>query len=150
MKQMQVAAIENGTVIDHIPNNKLFTVVHILKLRHLTDATISMGYNLDSKKMGKKSLIKISDHYFSDAELNQLAVVAPNVTLCIIKNYEMVEKKKVHLLKELRGIVRCHNPKCITNNEPMTTIFQTVNEEAGILRCHYCEREQQVEDVKFV
>lgn len=150
MKQLQVAAIENGTVIDHIPNHKLFDVVHLLKLRHMTDEIISIGYNLKSNKMGKKSLIKISNHYFSDAELNQLAVVAPNVTLGIIKNYEIIEKKKVHLPAELRGIVRCNNPKCITNNEPMPTFFNTVSAEKGVLRCHYCEKEQHVENVKFV
>ena len=97
-----------------------------------------------------KSIIKVSDKYFSDAELNQLSVVAPNVTLCIIRDYEVVEKKKVALPEEIRGIVRCANPKCITNNEPMTTLFHVTDRERGIIRCHYCEKEQNLEHVKLV
>ena len=145
-----VAAIENGTVIDHIPSSKLFEVVSLLHLEAIRGSSIMVGYNLKSKKMGHKSIIKVSDKYFSDAELNQLSVVAPNVTLCIIRDYEVVEKKKVALPDEIRGIVRCANPKCITNNEPMTTLFHVTDREKGIIRCHYCEKEQNLEHVKLV
>ena len=145
-----VAAIENGTVIDHIPSSKLFEVVSLLHLEAIRGSSIMVGYNLKSKKMGHKSIIKVSDKYFSDAELNQLSVVAPNVTLCIIRDYEVVEKKKVALPEEIRGIVRCANPKCITNNEPMTTLFHVTDRERGIIRCHYCEKEQNLEHVKLV
>jgi aspartate carbamoyltransferase regulatory subunit len=144
-----VAAIENGTVIDHIPGNKLFQVVHLLHLENLPGA-VMVGYNLKSRKMGRKSIIKIADKYFSDTELGLLSVVAPNVSLCIIKDYEVVEKKCVTLPDTLHGIVRCANPKCITNNEPMATQFHLVDAEQGILRCHYCEKEQSLEHVKLV
>ncbi len=149
-EEMMVAAIENGTVIDHIPSSKLFEVVSLLHLEAIRGSSIMVGYNLKSKKMGHKSIIKVSDKYFSDAELNQLSVVAPNVTLCIIRDYEVVEKKKVVLPEEIRGIVRCANPKCITNNEPMTTLFHVTDREKGIIRCHYCEKEQNLEHVKLV
>ena len=149
-EEMMVAAIENGTVIDHIPSSKLFEVVSLLHLEAIRGSSIMVGYNLKSKKMGHKSIIKVSDKYFSDAELNQLSVVAPNVTLCIIRDYEVVEKKKVALPEEIRGIVRCANPKCITNNEPMTTLFHVTDRERGIIRCHYCEKEQNLEHVKLV
>ena len=145
-----VAAIENGTVIDHIPSSKLFEVVNLLHLEAIRGSSIMVGYNLQSKKMGHKSIIKISDKFFSDAELNQLSVVAPNVTLCIIRDYEVVEKKKVVLPDDIRGIVRCANPKCITNNEPMTTLFHVTDRERGIIQCHYCEKEQPLEHVKLV
>lgn len=145
-----VAAIENGTVIDHIPSSKLFEVVSLLHLEAIRGSSIMVGYNLKSKKMGHKSIIKVSDKYFSDAELNQLSVVAPNVTLCIIRDYEVVEKKKVALPEEIRGIVRCANPKCITNNEPMTTLFHVTDRERGIIQCHYCEKKQNLEHVKLV
>ncbi len=145
-----VAAIENGTVIDHIPSSKLFEVVSLLHLEAIRGSSIMVGYNLKSKKMGHKSIIKVSDKYFSDAELNQLSVVAPNVTLCIIRDYEVVEKKKVALPDEIRGIVRCANPKCITNNEPMTTLFHVTDRERGIIQCHYCEKKQNLEHVKLV
>lgn len=149
-EELMVAAIENGTVIDHIPSSKLFEVVSLLHLEAIRGSSIMVGYNLKSKKMGHKSIIKVSDKYFSDAELNQLSVVAPNVTLCIIRDYEVVEKKKVALPDEIRGIVRCANPKCITNNEPMTTLFHVTDREKGVVQCHYCEKKQNLEHVKLV
>ncbi len=149
-EELMVAAIENGTVIDHIPSSKLFEVVSLLHLEAIRGSSIMVGYNLKSKKMGHKSIIKVSDKFFSDAELNQLSVVAPNVTLCIIRDYEVVEKKKVALPEEIRGIVRCANPKCITNNEPMTTLFHVTDREKGVVQCHYCEKKQNLEHVKLV
>ena len=121
-QELMVAAIENGTVLDHIPSNKLFQVVRLLHLEQLKSA-VMVGYNLPSSKMGLKSIIKVNGKFFSDAELNTLSVVAPNVTLCIIKDYEVVEKKCVTLPQVITGIVKCANPKCITNNEPMPTRF---------------------------
>ncbi len=144
-----VAAIENGTVIDHIPSGKLFEVISLLHLDELSNA-VMIGFNLKSKKMERKSIIKIADKFFSDAELNQLSVVAPNVSLCIIRNYEVAEKKCVSLPEKLRGIVKCANPKCISNNEPMPSLFHVSDRENGILRCHYCEKEQNLENVKLV
>lgn len=122
-EELMVAAIQNGTVIDHIPSSKLFAIVSLLHLEDIRGSSIMVGYNLKSKKFGHKSIIKVSDKFFSDAELNQLSVVAPNVTLCVIRDYEVVEKKRVVLPENIRGIVRCANPKCITNNEPMSTLF---------------------------
>jgi len=149
-EELMVAAIQNGTVIDHIPSSKLFEVVALLHLADIRSSSIMVGYNLASRKMGHKSIIKVSDKYFSDAELNQLSVVAPNVSLCIIKDYEVVEKKQVKMPDELRGIIKCANPKCITNNEPMSTVFHVADHAAGIVRCHYCEKEQSLEHVKLV
>ena len=149
-EELMVAAIENGTVIDHIPSSKLFDVVSLLHLEAIRGSSIMVGYKQKKKKMGHKSIIKVSDKYFSDAELNQLSVVAPNVTLCIIRDYEVVEKKKVALPEKIRGIVRCANPKCITNNEPMTTLFHVTDRERGVIQCHYCEKEQNLEHVKLV
>ncbi len=148
-EELLVAAIKCGTVIDHIPSSKLFEVVRLLHLEEIRASSIMVGYNLRSKKMGHKSIIKVSDKYFTDAELNLLSVVAPNVTLCIIKDYEVVEKKKVTLPDTLKGIVRCANPKCITNNEPMETLFHVADREKGIIQCHYCEKEQSIDQAKL-
>ena len=142
-----VVAIKNGTVIDHIPSAKLFEVVNLLHLQDVRDSAIIVGYNLKSKKFGHKSLIKVFDKFFTDAELNQLSVVAPNVTLCIIRDYEVVEKKTVVLPDELIGLVKCNNPKCITNNEPMATRFHVIDKEKGTIKCHYCERKINKEDI---
>ena len=143
-----VAAIKDGTVIDHIPSNKLFEVVRLLHLENIS-SSVMIGYNLKSGKMGDKSIVKIANKFFSDAELNQLSVIAPNVTLCIIRDYEVVEKKCVTLPDEVTGIVKCANPKCITNNEPMLTRFRVADREKGILQCQYCEKELSLDKVKL-
>lgn len=146
-EQLMVAAIEQGTVIDHIPSDRLFEVIRLLHIEELSSDTVFIGYNLKSQVMGTKSIIKIANRFFSEEELNQLAVVAPNVTLCIVRDYEVVEKRKVELPAELVGIVRCHNPKCICNNEPMPTRF-VVSE--GVVKCYYCEKEQKLGSVKLL
>ena len=148
-EELQVAALENGTVIDHIPTDKLFTIVSLLGLKN-SDLNITIGNNLPSKKLGKKGLIKVADRFFSDEEISRLSVVAPNVQLNVIRNYEVVEKKQVIMPDVVKGIVKCGNPKCITNNEPMTTIFHVVDKEKGGLKCHYCEKEQNKESIKLL
>ena len=148
-KELQVAALENGTVIDHIPSEKLFSVVSLLGLKKM-DNNITIGFNLESKKLGKKGIIKIADKFFTDDEINRIAVVAPNVKLNIIRNYEVVEKRELTLPDELRGIVKCANPKCITNNEPMATRFHVIDKEKCIIKCHYCEKEQERKDITLL
>ena len=148
-KELQVAALENGTVIDHIPSEKLFTVVSLLGLKQMSN-NITIGFNLQSKKLGKKRIIKIADKFFTDDEINRIAVVAPNVKLNIIRNYEVVEKRELSLPDELIGIVKCANPKCITNNEPMLTRFHVIDKEKCIIKCHYCEKEQERKDITLL
>ena len=148
-KERLVAAIKNGTVIDHIPADKTFQVVTLLELNTLT-SPVTIGYNYPSTKVGRKGIIKVSDRFFSDAEISRLSVVAPNVVLNIIHDYEVVEKKTVETPDELRGIVKCNNPVCITNNEPMQTIFHVVDKSRGTLRCRYGDKEQNIEQVELV
>ena len=143
---MLVAAIQNGTVIDHIPSEKAYQVAQLLKLAEL-DTPVTIGYNFRSKKLGRKGIIKVEDKFFTDEEISRLSVVAPNIVLNIIKNFEVVEKKTVTTPEEIHGIVKCNNPVCITNNEPMKTYFHVLN---GILPCHYCEKEQDINKVELV
>jgi aspartate carbamoyltransferase regulatory subunit len=143
---MLVAAIKNGTVIDHIPSNKTYQVAQLLGL-HQLETPVTIGYNFLSKKLGKKGIIKVEDKFFTDEEISRLSVVAPNIVLNIIHDFEVVEKKTVTTPEVIRGIVRCNNPKCITNNEPMPTLFHVAN---GILTCHYCEKEQDINKVELV
>uniref|UniRef100_UPI0040279C1C aspartate carbamoyltransferase regulatory subunit n=1 Tax=Prevotella sp. TaxID=59823 RepID=UPI0040279C1C len=148
-KELQVAAIENGTVIDHIPSEKTYEVARLL---HLTDIDVPtlIGYNLPSKRLGRKGIIKITNKYFTDEEISRLSVIAPNVVLNIIKDYEVVEKKMVVTPNELHGIIKCNNPKCITNNEPMDTFFTVIDKEKGIVKCRYCDKEQDINNVELV
>lgn len=147
-KERLVAAIENGTVIDHIPAEKTFQVVNLLELQKLS-TPVTIGYNFTSSKVGCKGIIKVSDKFFTDNEISRLSVVAPNIILNIIRDYEVVEKKQVITPDELCGIVKCNNPKCVTNNEPISTIFNVVDKAAGILKCHYCDKEQQIDNVEL-
>lgn len=148
-KELQVAAIKNGTVIDHIPANKTYQVVRLLNLEKLSQP-VTIGFNLPSSKLDRKGIIKIADKFFSDEEINRLSVVAPNIVLNTIRDYEVVEKRKVETPDEMRGIIRCNNPKCITNNEPMRTWFNVVDKTHGIVKCHYCDKEQHIDEVALV
>lgn len=145
-KELQVAALENGTAIDHIPPEQLFKVASLLGLNEMQNP-ITIGNNFHSKKMGRKGLIKIADKFFEEEEINRISLVAPNVILNIIRGYEVVEKKTVTLPDELVGLVKCNNPKCITNNEPMPTRFDVIDREKGTVKCHYCERKINKEDI---
>lgn len=149
LKELEVAALENGTVIDHIPSDALFKVVELLGLQKLRN-NITIGNNLDSKKIGKKGIIKIADKFFREDEINRIAVIAPQVKLNIIRDYEVIEKKNVHLPDHLTGIVKCSNPKCVTNNEPMATVFNVLDKAPIRLKCHYCERIMQKDEIELL
>ena len=147
--EIMVTAIENGTVIDHIPTEKTYEVANLLHLEKLT-TPVTIGCNYRSKKIGRKGIIKVADKFFTDEEISRLSVVAPKIVLNIIKDYEVVEKKTVETPDELRGIVKCNNPKCITNNEPMQTVFNVVDKAHGTIKCHYCDKEQDINNVELL
>ena len=92
-KELQVSAVENGTVIDHIPADKLFDVINVLGIQSLEN-TVTFGYNLVSSKLGKKAIIKIWDKFLKDDEVNKLALVAPTAKINIIKDFEVAEDRK--------------------------------------------------------
>ncbi len=148
-KKLQVAALKNGTVIDHIPSEKLFQVFTILHLQHCEN-TITFGNNLESKTMGSKGIIKIADKFFADEEVNKISLIVPNAKINIIKNYEVVEKRPLQLPKSIEVTAVCPNPACITNHQPILTKHIILSEENQIkLKCHYCEKEAKLEEVKI-
>jgi aspartate carbamoyltransferase regulatory subunit len=138
-KVLKVSAIKDGTVIDHIPADSLFKVISILGLKKL-ETHMSLGTNFDSKKLGKKAIIKLSDVYLLDEDINKISLVAPDAKLNIIKDYNVVEKKSVQIPEKIIGIVKCVNPKCITNNEDIVTKFNVLSRDDLKLKCHYCEK----------
>lgn len=148
VKELQVAALCNGTAIDHIPSKVLFKVVSLLKLETIGDR-ITIGNNLESHKTGSKGIIKVSDRFFEEHEINKLAVIAPNIVLNVIKDYVVVEKKRAELPETILDIVKCKNPKCITNNEPMSTRFLVTDKENVTLRCHYCDIKMKQDEVEL-
>ena len=140
--EIMVTAIENGTVIDHIPTEKTFEVATLLNLESLS-TPVTIGYNYRSKKIGRKGIIKVADTYFTQETLNRIALISPQAKINIIRNYEVTEKHHVSLPDTIVDIVKCNNPKCITNNEPMPTVFHVVDRNPVTLCCHYCEHKVQ-------
>ena len=147
-KELKVAALENGTVIDHIPSNQLFKVVSILGLENCANS-ITIGNNLASQKIGKKGIIKVADRFFKEEDLSKIALVAPEAQINIIRDDQVNEKRKVSLPDTVHGIIRCGNPKCITNNEPMETIFHVTDKVNIQVKCHYCERSASKDEIEI-
>ncbi|HNV82266.1 MAG: aspartate carbamoyltransferase regulatory subunit [Tenuifilaceae bacterium] len=138
-KQLRVSAIENGTVIDHIPAKSLFNVITILGL-HKFDNLITFGTNMESQRFGKKAIIKIADKYFANDEINRIAIAAPHAKLNIIRDYTVIEKRVVEVPDHIEGIVKCVNPKCITNVEAVVPKFKVLDKISVSLKCQYCEK----------
>jgi len=148
-KILEVSAIMDGTVIDHIPADSLFQVISILRLEKF-DGMITFGTNLESKKLGKKGIIKVSGVFFKDKDINRIALIAPEAKLNIIKNYSVVEKKLVEIPDEIIGIVKCVNPQCITNHERVATRFLVLEKKKLKLRCQYCEKMTYRENMEIL
>ena len=144
---LAVAALKNGTVIDRINPEALFKVADLLDIKSIK-SSVTIGVNLDSKHMGKKGIIKVADTFFSQETLNRIALISPQAKVNIIHDYCVTEKRLVSLPDTLIDLVKCNNPKCITNNEPMQTYF-TVEKLTGLVRCHYCDKEQDIRKVKL-
>lgn len=146
---LAVAALKDGTVIDHIPSGALFKCVKILGVEQLSNQ-LTIGNNLHSDKLGAKGIIKIADVTFPEPVLNRIALVAPTAVVNIISDYEVVEKRRVVLPDTVVGIVRCTNSKCITNHEPMKTRFDIVDRPGRVIQCHYCGHSVKAEKADII
>ncbi|MCD6301180.1 MAG: aspartate carbamoyltransferase regulatory subunit [Staphylothermus sp.] len=139
-KTLIVSKIKNGIVIDHIPAGKALNVLKVLGLRGTEGYRISLVMNVESKKLGRKDIVKIENKYLSKQELNLIALIAPTATINVIKDYEVVEKYKVSLPNVVTGLIKCPNPTCISRkqNEPVTSKFYVLKSDKIVLECHYC------------
>ncbi len=139
-EELTVKAIENGTVIDHIQADKVYKIISIIGLEDF-DTPVFIGNNLPSKKYGKKAIIKIADKFPDANDANKIALIDPHAVINIIKDYKVVEKYQVTLPEKVEGIVKCFNPKCITNYDKVKQKFTIVKKDGKIgLKCHYCEK----------
>jgi len=139
-KYMKVERIDHGTVIDHILPSKAFEVLRVLGLSN--DKSMSILVNSHSQKGGKKDILKFEDVELSAGEANLVALVSPQATINIIVDGEVVRKFNAEAPKVVRGILKCSNPNCISNqNEPITTKFTLVSDEGHRYVCSYCDRE---------
>lgn len=138
--KLQVEAIRQGTVIDHIPAGQ---GVKILERLHLldSDVSITVGFNLPSKAQKRKDIIKVTDLKFTEKEANQLALFAQGATINVIEEYDVVEKFSMAVPETLKGAFSCPNSNCITHNEPVSSFFHLKEKNDDIrLKCHYCEK----------
>ena len=145
-KELAVAALRDGTVIDHIPSDALFKAVDLLGIADL-GVSITIGNNLKSSRLGKKGIIKVADTEFSPETLSRIAIIAPTAIINTIRNYEVVDKRPVVLPDVITGLVCCDNPKCVSRNEPIPSRFEVIDRENVTLRCHYCEHELRGDNI---
>lgn len=135
---LNVGKIEEGFVLDHIKAGKSLSIYHHLQLDKL-DCTVAIIKNARSNKMGKKDIIKI-ECSIDAIDLKALGFIDHNITVNIIKDARIVEKKRLSLPKEIKNVARCHNPRCITSIEQeLDHIFVLTDPRKEIYRCKYCE-----------
>jgi len=148
MKELMVKKINNGSVIDHITVGAGLKVINILNIT--SDETAVLLINVESKKLGRKDIVKIENRELTENEINKISLIAPNATLNIIKNGEVKEKRRVSLPNFLEDVIKCPNSNCITNsNEPVKTKFFFEKKEPIKLRCFYCEKLFNSEEIIF-
>ena len=147
-RELKIGAIDEGTVIDHIPTDATFKVAEILDLEN-QKGIVSIATNLQSKSIGKKGIVKVGGKSLTQDEVNKIAIVAPDATVNIIKNYYVKEKIKVKTPEIIDNVVKCSNPVCITNNEQISTKFYVVKKDPLKIKCHYCERSMGKDDIEI-
>ncbi|WP_461866286.1 aspartate carbamoyltransferase regulatory subunit [Thermococcus sp.] len=147
MSELKVTAIKEGTVIDHIPAGKGLKVIQILKLDKLNGGALLLAANVHSKKLGKKDIVKIEGKFLSEEEVNKIALIAPSATVNIVRDYRVTEKFNVEIPEKIVGILKCGNPNCISNHEYTTPKFYVISKEPLKVRCYYCERTMEGEEI---
>ncbi len=147
--ELNVSAIRNGTVIDHIDSRATFQVARILQVE-AEESKVLVGLNLESRNLGKKGIIKIENRRLTGEDTNIIALIAPDATLNIIENYRVVAKSKVELPERIERVVKCYNPRCVTNNQSVDTCFDVVGSRPPALRCSYCERVMKGGNIEIV
>jgi aspartate carbamoyltransferase regulatory subunit len=150
MKDYRIKSIENGVVIDHIDAGKALKVLDILGIGEDYKETVTIAMNLPSKSMKKKDIVKVEKKELKSEEINKIAIIAPSATINWIRNFKVAKKEKVVLPKELTGVMKCPNPKCVTNKErePVSTKFYLSDPKSMSMKCAYCEREIKREQIE--
>ncbi len=134
---MRVDSVKNGVVIDHITSGKAMQIYSMLNLDNL-DCTVAILKNVPSRKMGKKDIIKIDCNM--DINFDVLGFISPNITVDVIRDGKVVEKKHIDLPEKLTDILKCKNPRCITSTEQdIHHICRLTDKENGVYRCIYCD-----------
>jgi aspartate carbamoyltransferase regulatory subunit len=155
MEKLTIPKIKNGTVIDHQTPGTVYKAAKILGLdKPLDDNIASTAMNVKSGRMpnGKKDILKIENRELDPDEVDKIALISPYATINIIRDYDIVDKRRVELPDDIVGIVKCSNPNCITHEykikntdmvkrEPIDYRFKVINKDKPVIKCYYCERE---------
>jgi len=148
--ELMVRRIKEGTVIDHIDEGKGLQVLDALRIDGKDGSLITIALNVPSGKFKKKDIIKVENKFLKDDDTNKLAIIVPNATINIIKNYKLVEKRRVALPNEVDRIFRCSNPDCITNStEHIESVMDVIDKEGRVLKCRYCSRILDVNQLQY-
>src|ERR687885_545151 len=149
-RQLLVRRIKDGTVIDHIESSKALLVLRTLDITGKEGNVITVALNVPSSKHNKKDIIKVENRFLEKNETNKLALIAPHATINIIKEYKLVEKRKIQLPDSITGVFRCPNLKCVTNSdENINPIIDIIDKEKIILKCRYCSRILTIDELVF-
>jgi aspartate carbamoyltransferase regulatory subunit len=143
----QVAKLKEGTVLDHLRAGTGLKCLHVLRLPPGT--TVTIGINLTSKRLERKDMIKIERYELSESEAAKVALISPDATLSIIRDYKVVGKHGLHPPIAFRGLLKCTNPACIVHTERIPGAFVVENREPLAVRCDYCERSIPAEQFVF-
>jgi aspartate carbamoyltransferase regulatory subunit len=136
MKEMKIRPIEDGTVIDHIPRGQALNVLRVLGVDSSTRDVVSVAMNVPSDAMGRKDIVKVEDREIGSKEADIIALIAPEATVNVVRDFDVSEKYEVSMPEEVRGVLDCPNPNCVTNTrEPVETVFDVRD---GEIRCEYC------------
>ncbi|MGQ0377319.1 MAG: aspartate carbamoyltransferase regulatory subunit [Nitrososphaerota archaeon] len=148
--ELIVRRIKEGTVIDHIDEGRGLKVLDALGIDGKDGSVITIALNVPSGKYKKKDIIKVENRFLKDDDTNKLAVIAPSATVNIIKDYKLIEKRRVSLPNEIERIFRCSNPDCVTNSsEHIESVMDVIDKEGRVLRCRYCSRLLDVNQLKY-
>ncbi|MDP5254316.1 MULTISPECIES: aspartate carbamoyltransferase regulatory subunit [unclassified Vibrio] len=138
--QLQVEAIKNGTVIDHIPAQMGIKVLKLFNM-HNSEQRVTIGLNLPSSALGHKDLLKIENEFINEEQAKKLALYAPDATVNQIENYDVVKKLALSLPESISQVFQCPNSNCITHVEPVATHFKVIQKSQDVrLKCKYCEK----------
>ena len=136
MEELKIRPIRNGTVVDHIPRGQALNVLRVLGVDSSTRDVVSVAMNVPSEAMGRKDIVKVEDTEIDSTEADVIALIAPDATVNVVRDYEVRDKYDVSMPDEIRGVLSCPNPRCITNTrEPVETVFDV---DEGEMRCDYC------------
>jgi aspartate carbamoyltransferase regulatory subunit len=146
MRELRVTPIKNGTVIDHIPAGMALKVLRILGIGDSVASTVTVAMHVPSRVMGWKDIVKVEDRELAAREIDKIALIAPTVTVNVIRNYNVAEKHRVTLPDRAVGILKCGNPNCISNTkEPVESEFVVRSKSPLRVFCRFCDRE--LEDI---